>query len=50
MKKCKLEQKYNHELKRCMRDGSLRRCKYSRCIHFKPTLFYRILEKLKEVF
>ena len=49
MKKCKLEKRYNRDLKRCMRDGSLRRCKYSRCIHFKPTIFYKFLKKIREV-
>ena len=50
MKKCKLEKRYNYKLKRCMRDGSLRQCKLSRCVHFRPTFFYRVLNKLKEVF
>lgn len=58
MKKCKFEKKYNHglneknnyELKRCMRDGSLRYCKSSCCVHFKTTFFYKLSNKLKEVF
>ena len=50
MKKCKLEKRYNYELKHCTRDGSLRRCKPYQCVHFRPTLFYKILNKLKEVF
>lgn len=50
MKNCRFEKKYDKELNRCLRDGSLRHCKYFHCVYFKPTLFYRLIEKLKEVF
>ena len=48
MKMCRYKQKYTYGLTRCLRDGSLRYCAGQNCPHFKPTLFYKILNSCIE--